>query len=104
MIRPGCPRVTAECLSPDWRDILDSAAVSSRLEAIRVPLLLLRAPGGVNGTGDKVVPDQVRDAITARVADSNVIDVPAAHHHTILVSRLGAQAIDTFTRSWLRAD
>jgi len=100
-------RMTPECLAADWCDILDTAAVSRRLEAITVPLLLLRAPGGLTGTGDVVVPDQVRDAIIARVAGTSVVDVPGANHHTILVSRPGAQAvsaaIEAFTRSRLRA-
>jgi hypothetical protein len=67
-----------------------------------------QAPGGLNGTGDKVVPDQLREAIATRVADTNVIDVPDANDRTMLVSRPGAQAvaqaINSFTRSWLRAD
>lgn len=94
-------RMTEDCVAPDWRDILDSAAVGKRLEAVTVPLRLLRAPGGLTGTGDMVVPDQTRDAITARIAKTTVIDVPGTNHHTILVSRPGAravaQAIDAFT-------
>ncbi len=86
-------RMTAECLVPDWRDVLDTAAVAKRLESVRVPLLLLRAPGGLTGTGDMVVPDAARDAITALVADVTVIDVPGTNHHTILVSRRGARAV-----------
>lgn len=98
-------RMTADCLVPDWRDILDAAAVSRRLAAITVPLL--RAPGGLTGTGDMVVPDPVRDAITARVASTSVVDVPDTNHHTILVSRPGAAAvaevIEAFTGSRLGA-
>jgi lipase len=100
-------KITPDCVAPDWRDILETAAVSRRLEAITVPLLLLRAPGGLTGTGDMVVPDPVRDAITARVAGTSVIDVPGTNHHTILVSRPGARAvaraIDAFTSSRLSA-
>ena len=100
-------RMTADCLLPDWRDILDAAAVSSRLAAITVPLLLLRAPGGLTGTGDMVVQDPVRDAITARVAGTTVVDVPGTNHHTILLSRPGAtavaEAIEAFTGSRLSA-
>jgi len=92
--------VSAECLSQDWRDVLDSAAVSRNLDAITAPLLLLRAPGGLTGTGDMVIPDDIRDAIVARVAGTTVADVPGTNHHTILVSRQGAQsvarAIDAF--------
>ncbi|HXZ65735.1 MAG TPA: alpha/beta hydrolase [Streptosporangiaceae bacterium] len=100
-------RMTADCLAPDWRDILDAAAASRRLAAITVPLLLLRAPGGLTGTGDMVVPDPVRDAITARVAGTSVVDVPGTNHHTILLSRPGAaavaEAIQAFTGSRLSA-
>jgi lipase len=100
-------RMIPDCLLPDWRDILDTPAVRRRLAATTVPLLLLRAPGGLTGTGDVVVPDQVRDEVTARVAITDVIDVPGTNHHTILLSRPGAravaQAINTFTRARLSA-
>ena len=81
--------------------------MSRHLEAITVSLLLLRAPGGLTGTGDMVVPDHVRGAIAAQVADENVIDVSGTNHHTILLSRRGAravaEAIEAFTRSHVSA-
>jgi hypothetical protein len=40
-----------------------------------------------------VVPDQVRDQITALVADATVVDVPDTNHHTILFSSAGARAV-----------
>jgi len=40
-----------------------------------------------------VVPDQVRDQITSRVADTTVVEVPGTKHHRILCSRLGARAV-----------
>ena len=86
-------RITEACLAPDWRDVLDHAALSKRLDRVAVPLLLLRAPGGLAGTGDMVVPDAAQDVITARVADTTVADVPGTNHHTILVSKAGARAV-----------
>jgi len=86
-------RMTTDCLSPDWRDVLDTAAVAKRLESVRVPLLLLRAPGGLTGTGDVVVPDAARDALAALVPGTTAIDVPGTNHHTILLSRPGARAV-----------
>jgi lipase len=86
-------RLAEECLAPDLRDCLDTAAVSKRLEQVGVPLLLLRAPGGLTGTGPAVVPDQLRDSITALVAKTTITDVPGTNHHTILLSRPGARAI-----------
>ena len=93
-------RMVADCLAPDWRDAMDKVAVSKRLEAVDVPLLLLRAPGGLTGVGDVVVPDPARDAIKALVADLTVIELPDTNHATILFSRPGArrvaEAIDAF--------
>lgn len=83
----------SNCLAPDLRDCLDTAAVSKRLEQVAVPLLLLRAPGGLTGTGDAVVPDQLRDSITALAAKTTVTDVPGTNHHTILFSTPGARAV-----------
>jgi lipase len=86
-------RLAGDCLAPDLRDCLDTAAVSKRLEQVAVPLLLLRAPGGLTGTGDAVVPDQLRDSITALAAKTTVTDVPGTNHHTILFSTPGARAV-----------
>jgi lipase len=86
-------RITEACLVPDWTDVLDHPGVCRRLESVKVPLLLLRAPDGLTGNGDMVVPDQVRDQITALVADAAVVDVPGTNHHTILFSRAGARAV-----------
>jgi hypothetical protein len=38
-----------------------------------------------------VVPDQVRDQITALVAEATVVDVPGTNQHTILFSRAGPE-------------
>jgi lipase len=86
-------RLAEDCLAPDLRDCLDTAAVSKRLGQAAVPLLLLRAPGGLTGTGPAVVPDPLRDAITALVAKTTVTDVPDTNHHTILFSGPGARAV-----------
>lgn len=86
-------RLAEDCLAPDLRDCLDTAAVSKRLEQVAVPLLLLRAPGGLTGTGDAVVPDQLRDSITALAAKTTVTGVPGTNHHTILFSTPGARAV-----------
>lgn len=96
-------RIVEACIAPDWRDVLDHAAASERLDRIRARLLLRRAPGGLTGTGDAVVPDAVRDAILRRVPETKVVDVPDTNHHTILFSIAGArtvaQAIRSFTTS-----
>ena len=99
-------RISAESLSPEWRDILESAAATVDWKPSKSRCC--RSGTRPSGTGDKALPDQVRDAFTTRLADASVIDVPDANHHSILVSRPGAQAvaqaIDIFTRSRLRAD
>lgn len=86
-------RIVEACVAPDWRDVLDHEVVSMRLATLRVPVLLLRAPGGLTGTGDAVIPDAVRDAIVSRVPGTRVIDVAGANHHTILFSVEGARAV-----------
>jgi lipase len=86
-------RMVAECVAPDWRDVFDKAAVSKRLEAVDVPLLLLRAPGGLTGVGDVVVREPAREAIKALVPDTIDIEVPETNHATILWSRAGARSI-----------
>ena len=95
-------RIVEACVAPDWCDILDHGAVSKRLQRIKVPLLLVRAPGGLSGKGDEVIPDSVRDAILARVPHTQTVEVPGTNHHTILFSEHGAravaQAIETFVR------
>ncbi len=95
-------RVSMEAVRDDWRELLDREAVGARLEAVTVPLLLIRAPGGLTGTGDEVVTDHVRDIITAKVPKTLVVDVPGTNHHTILLSvpgaRAVARAIEEFTR------
>jgi lipase len=86
-------RIVEECLLPDYSDVLDRPVVSKRLDGVTVPLLLVRAPDGLTGIGDEVVPDEVRDAITSRVPDTTVVDVPGTNHHTILFSKPGAKAV-----------
>jgi lipase len=93
-------RMVADCLAPDWCDVFDKAAASKRLEAVDVPLLLLRAPGGLTGVGDVVVREPAREAIKALVPDTTDIEVPETNHATILWSSAGAssvgKAIDAF--------
>lgn len=86
-------RIVEACVAPDWRDVLDHAAVSKRLKVVRVPLLLLRAPGGLTGTGDAVIPDSVRDEILGHVPGTRVVDIPGTNHHTVLFSIPGARAV-----------
>jgi pimeloyl-ACP methyl ester carboxylesterase len=86
-------RIDEACVAPDWRDVLDHAAVSGRLERIKVPLLLLRAPEGFTGNRDEVIPDAVRDAILTKVPSAQVADMPGMNHHTILCSEKGARAV-----------
>ncbi len=86
-------RIVEACVAPDWRDVLDLAAVSKRLEGIETPLLLLRAPGGLTGNGDEIIPDSVRDAILEKVPHAQVVDIPGTNHHTILCSQPGARAV-----------
>jgi lipase len=86
-------RIVEACIKPDWRDVLDQAAVGRRLEKIRVPLLMVRAPDGLTGKGDQVVPDEVRDAIMKKVPQMQVVDIPRTNHHTILFSEAGARAV-----------
>lgn len=90
------------CVAPDWRDLLDHPGVGKRLETIRVPLLLLRAPGGLTGQGDEVIPDSVRDLILERVPHAVVEDVPGTNHHTILFSVPGARAVARAIEEFLR--
>jgi lipase len=93
-------RMVADCVAADWLDVLDKAAQSKRLEAINVPLLLLRAPGGLTGVGDVVVRDPAREAIKALLPETTDIEVPGTNHATILWSGAGARgvakAIDAF--------
>jgi lipase len=86
-------RIVEACAVADWRDIFDHAAVSKRLDAIDMPLLLLRAPGGLTGKGDEIIPDDVRDAILSKVPHALVADLPDTNHHTILCSIPGARAV-----------
>jgi pimeloyl-ACP methyl ester carboxylesterase len=94
-------RIVEACIAPDWRDLLDHAAMSRALAQVRVPLLLMRAPGGLTGTGDAVIPDIVRDAILQRVPHAQVVDVPDMNHHTVLFSVHGARAVAGALRRWL---
>jgi lipase len=94
-------RMTEACVAPDWRDVLDRDAVTERLKAIAVPLLLLRAPGGLTGTGDAVVPDAVRDLILECVPHARAVDIAETNHHTILCSREGAQATAAAIRAFV---
>lgn len=87
-------RVVEECIAPDWRDVLDHDVVGKRLETIAVPLLLIRAPEGLTGTGDAVITEQVRETIAAKVPQLRVVDLPGTNHHTILFSVAGARAVD----------
>lgn len=95
-------RVVEEAIRADWRDLLDSNTVGKRLEAIGVPLLLLRAPGGLTGAGDEVVPDEIRTTITGKVPTAHVVDVPGTNHHTILLSVPGARAVARAIEEFLR--
>lgn len=86
-------RVVPDCIAPDWRDVLDHDLVGKRLETVTLPLLLIRAPEGLTGTGDAVITDAVRETIAAKVPHLRVVDVPGTNHHTILFSVAGARAV-----------
>jgi pimeloyl-ACP methyl ester carboxylesterase len=96
-------KITEECVAPDWRDVLDHAAVSARLQQVKVPLLLLRAPGGLTGNGDEIIPDSVRDAIVKCVPGTRVADIAGTNHHTILASRAGARAVAAQIEAFVQA-
>ncbi|HCT76602.1 MAG TPA: hypothetical protein DGG94_17655 [Micromonosporaceae bacterium] len=95
-------RVGEECVAADWREVLDRALVGKRLEGVSVPLLLIRALGGLTGTGDLVITDEVREAIAVRVPQVQVADVPGANHHTILFSVAGARAVARLIEEFLK--
>lgn len=84
-------KASEDLVAEDWRDLLTNPKLKENLGAIKVPCLLLRAPGGLTGVGDAVIPDAVRDEIAARVANLEVVDLPGLNHHTILTTRPGAQ-------------
>lgn len=104
---PGAMRakIVEECVNVDWKNVLDRPAVARRLEALKAPVLLIRAPGGLTGLGDALVPDEIRDLIIGMVAGPvTVADVPGANHHTVLCSVAGARetagAISEFMHSY----
>lgn len=86
-------KIVESCIGPDWRDVLDRPAVESRLEKIRVPFMVLRAPDGLTGKGDQVIPDEFRDAILKKAPHAQFVDLPRTNHHTILCSEPGARAV-----------
>lgn len=89
-----------ECISADWADVLDGPATVERLKIITAPVLLLRAPSGLTGTGDEVVPDALVAAMRALLPQLQVVDVPDTNHHTILLSRPGAQKAAAAVRAF----
>lgn len=91
-------KIVESCIAPDWRDVLDHAAVSRRLRALHAPLTVVRAPGGLMGDGNPVVSDAVRDSIVACVPSAKIVDVPGTNHHTILFSSRGAKAVANVIR------
>ncbi|MFC7549681.1 alpha/beta fold hydrolase [Plantactinospora sp. GCM10030261] len=95
-------RVGEACVAADWRDVLDHDLVGKRLEGVAVPLLLIRALGGLTGSGDLVVTDEVTKAIAERVPHVQVAEVPDANHHTILLSVAGAQAVARLIEEFLK--
>lgn len=95
-------RIAEECIAPDWRDLLDQAAVGERLKSVTAPLLLIRAPGGLTGVGDEIVTDDIRDKIASAVPSIHVVDVPGTNHHTILFSIPGAHAVARAIEEFMR--
>lgn len=95
-------RMSEDCLATDWRAVLDHDVVGKRLESITAPLLLIRAPDGLTGSGDEVVTGAVRDTIAGKVPDTHVIDVPGTNHHTILLSVAGARAVARAIKEFIR--
>jgi len=86
-------KVVEACVGPDWLDVLDRQTVEGRLAKMRQPVLVLRAPEGLTGKGDEVVPDEFRDAILKLVPHARFVDISRTNHHTILCSVPGARAV-----------
>ncbi len=93
-------KITEACIGADWRAVLDRQAVENRLAKMRAPLLVLRAPDGLTGKGDQVVPDEFRDAILKKVPRALFVDIPHTNHHTILCSEAGARAVASEIRKF----
>ncbi len=89
------------CISADWTDILDGPATAERLRSVTAPVLALRAPGGLTGVDDEVLPDEVVEAMRELLPQLEVVEVPDTNHHTILLSRAGARETARVIRTFL---
>lgn len=86
----------------DYRDLLTNPEIPANLGRINCPVLLLRAPEGLTGNGDAVIPDAIRDQMLAIIPDLTVVDLPGENHHTILFTLDGAQRSATAITDFIR--
>jgi lipase len=86
-------RVDPSAMSADWKDVLDSPRVAERLRKVQAPALLLRAPLGLTGVGDEVIPDETLKQIKQYVPHLEDADIPGTNHNTIVQSVSGAKAV-----------
>lgn len=89
---PGMLRAKAAeaGVAHDWTEIITGTDVPANLNAISAPTLLVRAPGGLTGVGDEVIPHDVVGKIRELVPHVEVADLDGHNHHSMLTTRPGA--------------
>jgi hypothetical protein len=74
-------------------DVLDSPRIAERFRKVQAPALLLRAPLGLTGVGDEVIPDETLKQINQSVPHLEDADIPGTNHNTIVQSVSEAKAV-----------
>ena len=87
------PKASEAAVRADALETADVEGIRRRLRAIRVPVLMLRAPEGFNPGDPPLFPDELVTRESGDIADFEEWVVPGTTHYTIGLGDDGARAV-----------
>lgn len=95
------PAARVEALAQDQRELLEGGSVLRALDALAVPVTLLRAPAGLLAGPPLYEPEHLRTWAGRLPVAMPVVDVPGVNHYTIVMAPAGAGVVAGHVRSRL---
>lgn len=97
------PKALEAAVRADFADTLQADRLRERLEAVKVPALLLRATEGFEPLGAPLLPDDLVEREGVRLADLTDRVVDATTHYSITLSPAGAEVVAEALVEWAHA-